>query len=73
VIHWKTSQLTDFELRKGIADCRSALDQLTGDAAVRSDLTTRLEACEAELAGRLQARRAPLPTAVSFAYPDDAS
>jgi hypothetical protein len=73
VIQWKTSQLTDFELRKGIAQYRSALEQLADDALGRLDIAARLEVYEAELTGRLRARRVPLPTAVSRAYPDDAS
>lgn len=73
VIQWKTSQLTDSELRQGIAQYHSAMEQLATDAPGRSDMTAQLAAYEAELAWRLEARRAPMSATVSQAYPDDAS
>lgn len=57
---WQIGQLTDAELRKGIARYQSALSHVADDAPLlRQTITECLEEYQAELNSRLAARRAP--------------
>jgi hypothetical protein len=70
---WQVGQLTDAELRKGIAHYKSALQHHEADAPVRATIAECLQQYQAELDKRLATRRAPLPSAVSHRWPEDAS
>jgi hypothetical protein len=54
---WQIGQLTDAELRKGIARYKSALQHREADALVRVTIAECLAEYQAELNGRLAARR----------------
>jgi uncharacterized protein YgiB involved in biofilm formation len=54
---WQVGQLTDAELRKGIARYQSALQHHEADAPVRATIADCLAKYQEELNGRLAARR----------------
>lgn len=55
---WQIGQLTDGELRKGISHYKATLKPLAADAPARATMAARLEEYQAELDGRLAARKA---------------